>query len=180
MSSCLTNLLAPPAEKSFVMRSPLSTFFVLFVLLITAGCGQASDTTQQFENLPKVQKGGLKFVAGFEQGQVNAQAARRPILLFFTADWCTYCHQMEDDAFRDPRVQSLANQFTCIMIDADAEPQVCQRYSVTGFPTIKLFSPTGQALQTLKGKQTSEQLLQGMNAALQRFAWLDGASKKLR
>ncbi|MEQ8208558.1 MAG: thioredoxin family protein [Lacipirellulaceae bacterium] len=164
-------------------------FLLLLALIVSTssnlGCQEASLNADQAEQVAQqvqaqtVTKGGIDFVVGLEDGLKVAESTGRPILMFFTAEWCTFCHQMEDDAFRNAAVQALASRFTCITIDADAEPKVCRKFGVSGFPTIQLFSPDGQPLQRLKGRQSAQQLQQGMNAALERFAWLGEPTSEL-
>lgn len=157
-----------------------ATSLVLLAMLASLGCQESTTTLDQAQSqaaeamlqVKTVTKGGIEFVEGLDAGLQVAEATGRPILMFFTAEWCTFCHQMEDDAFRNSEVQALAARFTCITIDADAEPKVCRKFNVSGFPTIQLFSPEGQPLQRLKGRQSAQQLQQGMHAALERFAWL--------
>src|SRR5258708_7014516 len=47
---------------------------------------------------PRVARGSLRFVEGFQRGYEQATAEAKPMLLFFTAEWCHFCHQMADEA----------------------------------------------------------------------------------
>jgi uncharacterized protein YyaL (SSP411 family) len=112
----------------------------------------------------------LSFVPSYEQGRRQAAAEGKPMLLFFTASWCKFCHQMADEAFTHPQVVSLSSQFVCVLVDADAEPGVCRRFQVTGFPTIQFLSPRGVPLERIVGKKPGHQLMMAMQAALQNVA----------
>ena len=103
-----------------------------------------------------------------------------PCLLFFTADWCTYCHEMEDTAFIDPQVAKMSENFVCVLVDADREKEVCGQFSISGYPTIQFVSSKGRVLNRLVGRQSATELVAGMRAALKRFAWLDDPATKLR
>jgi uncharacterized protein YyaL (SSP411 family) len=92
------------------------------------------------------------------------------MLLFFTASWCEYCHQMAEEAFTHPQVVGLSGQFVCVLIDADAEPNVCRQFEVTGYPTIQFLSPRGVPLNRVVGKQPGHQVMMAMQAALQHVA----------
>ena len=63
------------------------------------------------------------------------------MLIFFTAQWCRFCHQMADEAFTHPQVVSLSEHFVCVLVDADSEPEICRKFGVTGYPTIQFVSP---------------------------------------
>jgi uncharacterized protein YyaL (SSP411 family) len=109
-------------------------------------------------------------VQGYAQGVAQASAQSKPMLVFFTAEWCQFCHQMADEAFTDPQVVRLAEQFVCILVDADREPGICQQYQVSGYPTIQFLSPRGVPLERIVGKKPGHQVLIAMQSALQNVA----------
>lgn len=155
------------------------------VLAVTLGCNQKTPgdfphslqgvSPQQVEKL-----GELYFFRDVADGYEQASQRGLPCLLFFTADWCTYCHQMEETAFRDPTIKSLAEQFVCIKVDAERYSKVCAEFEVTGFPTIQFLAPDGRDLHRLVGRQSAGSLATGMRAATQRFAWLNGNLSAVR
>jgi thiol:disulfide interchange protein len=156
----------------------LSTGPLAFVLLL-AGCdirdervpqSRVTSQGQAHAVQGQVARGHLPFVQGYEEGAAQAAAQSKPMLVFFTAEWCHFCHQMADEAFTDPQVVRLAEQFVCILVDADREPQVCRRFEVNGYPTIQFLSPSGVALERIVGKKPGHQVMMAMQAALQNVA----------
>ena len=146
---------------------------VLIGLTLLAGC-DASGTTEPPDGGPSdpasVVRGDVPFVQGYGQGYDRARQDGKPMMLFFTAQWCDYCHQMAGEAFVDSQVVSLCGQFVCVLVDADAEPDVCRQFGVRGYPTIQFMSPRGVPLNRLVGKQPAEQLALEMQAALRAVA----------
>ncbi len=118
----------------------------------------------------RIARGNLQFVEGYAQGLQVAQAERKPMLVFFTADWCHFCHQMAGEAFTDPQVVNLAQQFVCVLVDADAESEVCRQFRVQAFPTVQFASPRGVPLNRVVGQKPGQQLMMAMQAALQSIA----------
>ncbi len=150
---------------------------LLCLLLACLGCQHnASDANTSIEEVdPQLltERGGVRFVADSQVGLQLARAQGSPCLLFFTAEWCTFCQQMEETALADPAVQKAAEQFVCVLVDADREPEVCQQFAVRGYPTVQFLGADGRKLHSLVGRQSPTQLESGMQAALQRLAWLD-------
>lgn len=120
-----------------------------------------------------ITRGGIEFIQGYADGYRWAQKQGKPMLVFFTARWCSFCHQMEAEAFTDPRVAHLARQFVCVLVDADAEPDVCHQFRVRGYPTIQFLSARGVPLNRLTGKRPPEYLAAEMQAALRATATRD-------
>lgn len=139
---------------------------------LVSGCGQAVDgeRANATAEAPRVAKGNLKFIEGYQPGLTAAQTSDQPMLLFFTAAWCHFCHQMAGEAFTHPEVVGLSNQFVCVLVDADREPEVCQQFGVRGYPTIQFVSPQGSALSRLTGKRPGPQLVMEMQAVLRSVA----------
>lgn len=162
-----------------ILLSFTAAAVLAMILVLSLGCNQKTtgDFPQPLQGMSPefvVKLGGLHFVQDVRAGYQLAEQRSLPCLLFFTADWCTYCHQMEETAFRDPTITSLAEGFVCILVDADQHPGLCQQFEVTGFPTIQFLASDGRTLHRLVGRQSAGSLATGMRAAVQRLAWLNG------
>lgn len=168
------------------MTSHLRVFVAVAFLFVLAGCeigieqppqansGAATGTFQTRPQHPPaataIAHGNLRFVESYELGLRQASIDGRPLLLFFTASWCQYCHQMADEAFTNPQVVRLADRFVCVLVDADRTPELCQQFQVSGYPTIQFLSPRGTSLGRVVGKQPGHHLMMAMQAALQNVA----------
>lgn len=178
-------LIRPWAQPESQARRVATQFVVLILpLLAVAGCQQAattpSEALQSVDPALLVQRGQLRFVADAATGRQLANQQGLPCLLFFTAEWCTFCHQMEETAFSDPAIARLADNFVCVLVDADREPGLCQEFNISGYPTVQFLSADGRKLHRLVGKQSTHGLSVGMQAALERLAWLsDSANQTL-
>ena len=78
----------------------------------------------------------------------RAQAAGRPVLLDFTADWCVPCHEMDRATFADPEVRRLAGRFAALQVDltqsdSPAAMALTRRFGVAGPPTVLFLDATG-------------------------------------
>lgn len=170
------------------MKKPQLAFVVLALLAIV-GCDAVSEVQPTASSASAT--GGaaasaapraavappaatIRFVKGFEAGAQLAASTNKPMLLFFTAEWCRYCHRMAADAFVNPSVQQLADRFVCVEIDADDEPGTCSHFGVQGYPTVLFVSPAGTPLNRLVGQKPGRQLLAAMQSALQNVAQLSG------
>src|ERR1043165_1862644 len=65
----------------------------------------------------------------------KARAENRPILVNVAAGWCHWCHVMDARTFANGDVARLLNErFLAIRVDADARPDVAERYADWGWP----------------------------------------------
>lgn len=156
----------------------IGCFACLALVLFATGCSEAppSEPTKVAEEKAParsegdVVRGGIEFVQGYAKGYAAAKKADLPMLVFFTAKWCSYCHQMEQDAFADNAVATLAKRFVCVLVDADAEPEVCEKFALGGLPTIQFMTSHGVPLNRVTGRRPAEQILSQMEDALEAAA----------
>ncbi|MCA9248357.1 MAG: thioredoxin family protein [Planctomycetales bacterium] len=137
----------------------------LFALgsLLACGCTETTAPNGSLAVAPNAQAAPLEadsslFLADYRQAFETARRENRLVLLFFTAEWCHYCHEMEEETFADPQIRQLAREFTCVRVDADQEAKLCQQFQVTAFPTVQFVSPLGAPLRRMIGKQSADQL----------------------
>jgi thiol:disulfide interchange protein len=156
----------------------------LVIMAFLAGCDSAplvlddpaaQPSGPETDAIPKVARGQIEFVDGYREGYEQAMREGKPMLVFFTARWCHYCHQMAREAFVQEQVVSLSQRFVCILVDADREPDICRQFQVRGYPTIQFLSPAGTPLNRIVGKKPGHQVVVEMHAALQALARRPGS-----
>ncbi len=90
----------------------------------------------------------IKSTADLEREVAAAQAAGRPVMLDFYADWCVSCKEMEKLTFTDAAVRAELARAVLLQADVtanDAEDQaLLQRFGILGPPTIVFFGANGQ------------------------------------
>jgi thiol:disulfide interchange protein len=102
-----------------------------------------------------------------------AQQKGKPILAYFTADWCGPCQQFKKDVLTDGNVKStLESKYVLVKIDltqgTGESARVAQKLGIRSIPTFITYNADGQQIDTLSG---------GMPAA-QFNRWLEGCAAK--
>jgi thioredoxin:protein disulfide reductase len=90
----------------------------------------------------------------WEHGDVEAARQRalrenKPLLVDFTAAWCSACKQLDRETFSVPAVGSEMGRFVAVKVDAtnDDDPKVeatLARFNVRGLPTVLIFDSAGR------------------------------------
>ncbi len=108
---------------------------------------------------PTVRAESVQWRKNFDAAVREAKAKNRPILVKFTAEWCTYCHKMERTTFKDDAIVAHVNgAFVPVIVDADDHEELMQAMGVKALPTTVLLSPDQRVLTKLKGYKKPDQL----------------------
>jgi thiol:disulfide interchange protein DsbD len=113
--------------------------------------GFAGDATASIESLP------FRKVASIEELDrelAAAQAAGKPAMLDFYADWCVSCKEMEKYTFSVPEVQQDLAGFVLLKADVTANSESDQalfrRFGVYGPPTTAFFGLHGRECRAFR------------------------------
>lgn len=96
-----------------------------------------------------VPSNSVVWASDFTAAQQQATESDKPIILFFTGDWCVPCRIMKREVWADEEVTSVVNaDFISVMIDIDTpqDADIPQRYNVRGTPITIVTDPEGNAL----------------------------------
>ena len=114
----------------------------------------------------------------FDEAVKKARAAKKPIMIDFWADWCAWCHRLDQTTYVDPLVVKLSEYFIPVKLDTEGgkkNQDIALRYNVATLPTISFITPGGRQILTLKGFQGPGQFPRTMetarDAAVRIMAW---------
>lgn len=129
---------------------------LLLIALLAGGPGHA--------------KPGIRWEAGFDEAIKKARTLRKPLLVDFWADWCGWCHRLDQTTYVDAEVVRLSESFVAVKVDTEGSSKdvaIAARYDVSSLPTIAFLSPSGRQLLRLGGYQGAGRFPHSMEMALQ-------------
>lgn len=150
---------------------------VLSALVLSAALGRAGLAA----DAP-----GIRFRT-IDEGFAEARASGKPLLLYFTADWCPPCHNLEHEIFRSSLfVEGIEEDFVPVKVidrrreDGRNAPDVDalqKNTRVTSFPTLVVVRPDGIAAVRNVGYSSRGATLAFLREAVSR---LESAERKKR
>jgi len=101
-----------------------------------------------------------------DSGKASARQSHRLVILFFSANWCPKCHQLENDLRNQPgAVTALEANFVPVKVNYDYYPNTAKQYGVTRLPTTVIIAPTpaGEVLGEITGALPVDEYLGKLN-----------------
>jgi thioredoxin-related protein len=96
----------------------------------------------------------------YESGMARSRFEKKKVFLFFYADWCTYCVEMERKTFKDPAVIAALNRnFIPIRVDSDREKAVTTFFRVNGLPDSWFLAENGEVIGHRPGFIPADQMM---------------------
>lgn len=78
----------------------------------------------------------------------EARRTRKRVLVDVSADWCPPCVAMKHDVWPDPEVErTVARSYVPLLIDADRDVAVMDRYGIRGIPAILIVDGSGRVIR---------------------------------
>ncbi len=100
----------------------------------------------------------------------TANAAGQPVLIDFTATWCTNCHYLEAFVLHDPRVVHEVNEKHVLMLQADMtqdnapeKPLLRKLNGAGNIPVTAVYFPNQQEPRVLTGLYSVDQLVRTLD-----------------
>ena len=92
---------------------------------------------------------------GWDQALADARAdartSNKPLVLYFTADWCPPCQEMKRTTWTNSQVQDALKKVVFVTVDVDQWPAAARQFDVSGIPTLIRLQENGEAESSLSG-----------------------------
>lgn len=75
----------------------------------------------------------------------------KPILIFFTAEWCNWCKKMKSETIPNEKVQDSLKNYVFLIVDADKERDLAKNYKVSSLPTVVVAGSDGKKIRSDSG-----------------------------
>lgn len=125
------------------------------VLLAVTGCYAGSEGAGG---------GKIEWVSSHAEGLRLARDSGKPVMIFFTADWCAPCVDLKRYVFSDGRVVTASRRLINVYIDADKDYDTLATYKVRGIPAVFFLDPKGEIITRFTGDRSVAGFVKQMTA----------------
>lgn len=94
----------------------------------------------------------VKWYTSWKDAVAESKRTRRPILIDFYADWCTYCKKMDKETIPNPAVQAILGKVVCVRLNTEREGKaLASKTGVGTLPTFLLTNANGEPEGRIEG-----------------------------
>lgn len=108
---------------------------VFLTALLTASLLSAQSRPPQQDIVASSEK-SPKWFDSYQAGMNAAQAQKRPVLIKFEADWCSWCKKLDREVLTQPQIIRALEHYVCIKVDVDKQRNVALAYEISSLPRI--------------------------------------------
>ena len=96
----------------------------------------------------------------YEAGMSRSRFEKKKVFLYFYAEWCAYCRDMDHKTFTDPSVIGTLNRnFIPIRVDSDRDQAAAALFRVKGLPDSWFLAESGDIIGHRPGFIAADQLM---------------------
>ena len=157
-----------PGRTDGKYRGSIMRQVVLLLLLLFSAPSFAKETVSHQDRAYGL---GIPWTDDMEAGLARAADSGRAVLIYFQADWCSWCHVYERNTLSDAGViKHIRQDFIPIRINADARPDLMEKYRGVGLPYTVVLSASGKPLARLPGILNPEDMQDSLRQLARRAA----------
>ncbi|EDP76048.1 thioredoxin family protein [Hydrogenivirga sp. 128-5-R1-1] len=119
----------------------------LLVLLLTLGCDR---------KLPERNVSGIEWRKEYHSALRESEKRGRPVFLYFSALWCSWCREYEKELSRV--APYISGNFIPLLLDSDRDRDLFLSFGGRGTPFTVVLSPRGRVLLSFHGSVRAEDL----------------------
>lgn len=137
-------------------------------LLVLAACHKAAAPVPQTAH-PDAPSGIAWFEGSVEDALVAARRENRPVLLYWGARWCPYCHTLKSTVFSRPDFMAKTRLFLTVYLDGDdpGAQRWGDAFHIQGYPTLIILDPDRHEIMRLGAGREVTQYAAALDVALE-------------
>lgn len=112
------------------------------------------------------------WITSLATAQKKSRETKQLIFVDFFADWCGWCHRMEQEVFPSQAFQNATDKMVLLRLnteDGADGTKLASRYSVTTLPTFLILTPDDLIAALIRGYAPSTEFVSSMKEGLGKY-----------
>jgi len=107
---------------------------------------------------------GPQLIAGsYNEALKKSGELGKPVLVFFTADWCSWCKKMKSETLPDAKVQAVMKNYVLVYVDTDKDRAPATKFGVSSLPSYAVTNYKEEKLKVDSGFKNADSFQAWLN-----------------
>lgn len=126
--------------------------------------GPSVNPVKPNEVTPEVPQNRSQIVASSYQEAIRKSGELgMPVLVYFEADWCSWCQKMKREVLTDAKVKQMMKNYVLVHVNTDKERSVARKFGVSGLPAFVITNSAERKLKMDQGYMNADKFTQWLN-----------------
>lgn len=147
------------------------TTLVVFAAVVFVGWFVLVTLLRALSSGPAPAKGEIPWQPGVDEAMSLAAREKRPVMVDFYTDWCSWCRKMDREVFARRDVADAAGAFISVRTNPEKDAlgtALAKKHGISAFPTILFLDAGGQEIHRVEGYRSPTAFLGEMKEALRK------------
>src|ERR1700691_1148181 len=147
----------------------------LSLLLVLAGCHKPPTPQAQHATHANEPRDIAWFDGSLQGAFIVAKRENRPVLLYWGAEWCPFCHTLKSKVFARPDFIAKSHLFLPVYLDGDDDgaQKWGEKFGIQGYPTLIVLDPDRHEIIRLGAGRDVAQYAAVLDLALENIQPVD-------
>ena len=112
------------------------------------------------------------WIKSLAEAQKKSKQTKRLIFVDLFADWCGWCHKMEQEVFPSQTFQTATDNMVLLRLnteDGGEGTKLSQQFAVTTLPTFLVLTPDNTIAALIRGYAPAGEFVKSMNDAIAKY-----------
>lgn len=108
----------------------------------------------------------VHWLSKYDQALAEARKSARPIFVDVYADWCQWCHKLDQEVYANPKFVVYMKGFVPLKLDSEDRGEgtrLADKYGIDGLPAMLILDTSGMLLNRLSGYMSADEIMQAVN-----------------
>jgi thiol-disulfide isomerase/thioredoxin len=142
---------------------------IALLLVLITGCSKSQPPHAQHATHANEPHDIAWFDGSLQGAFIVAQRENRPVLLYWGAEWCPFCHTLKSKVFSRPDFIAKSHLFLPVYLDGDDDgaQKWGEQFGIQGYPTLIVLDPDRHEIMRLGAGRDVAQYAALLDTALE-------------
>jgi thiol:disulfide interchange protein len=102
-------------------------------------------------------------VGSYQEALQKSGELGKPIMIFFTAEWCSWCKKMKAETMSNGKVQEMLKNYILVYVNTDNDRATATKFRITSLPSFVITNVKEEKLKEDSGFKNASSFVNWLN-----------------